>query len=51
MWKLRLTPSRPRPGMISIGSSAHLFFQLVARRYERSSLLLTTNQVVAQWAA
>lgn len=29
--------------------SAHLFFQLVARRYERSSLLLTTNQVVTQW--
>jgi DNA replication protein DnaC len=30
--------------------SAHLFFQLVARRYERGSLLITTNQVVTQWA-
>ena len=29
--------------------SAHLFFQLVARRYERGSILLTTNQVVTQW--
>jgi DNA replication protein DnaC len=29
--------------------SAHLFFQLVARRYERGSMLLTTNQVVTQW--
>jgi DNA replication protein DnaC len=29
--------------------SAHLFFQLVARRYERSSTLLTTNQAVTQW--
>jgi DNA replication protein DnaC len=29
--------------------SAHLFFQLVARRYERGSLLITTNQVVSQW--
>src|SRR5690606_34851332 len=29
--------------------SAHLFFQLVARRYERGSLLLTTNQAVTQW--
>jgi DNA replication protein DnaC len=29
--------------------SAHLFFQLVARRYERGSLLITTNQAVAQW--
>jgi DNA replication protein DnaC len=29
--------------------SAHLFFQLVARRYERGSVLLTTNQMVPQW--
>lgn len=29
--------------------SAHLFFQLVARRYEKGSLLITTNQMVAQW--
>ena len=31
--------------------SAHLFFQLVARRYEKGSLLITTNQMVAQWGA
>jgi DNA replication protein DnaC len=29
--------------------SAHLFFQLVSRRYERGSLLITTNQAVTQW--
>src|SRR5215813_11392140 len=29
--------------------SAHLFFQLVSRRYERGSILLTTNQAVTQW--
>jgi DNA replication protein DnaC len=29
--------------------SAHLFFQLVARRYEKGSLMITTNQLVAQW--
>jgi DNA replication protein DnaC len=29
--------------------SAHLFFQLVARRYERGSMLITTNQAVTQW--
>jgi DNA replication protein DnaC len=29
--------------------SANLFFQLVARRYERSSTLITTNQAVGQW--
>src|SRR5436309_1436992 len=29
--------------------SAHLFFQRVARRYERGSMLLTTNQMVTQW--
>lgn len=28
---------------------ANLFFQLVARRYERSSTLITTNQTVGQW--
>ena len=31
--------------------SAHLFFQLVARRYERGSMLITTNQLVAQWGS
>jgi DNA replication protein DnaC len=30
-------------------SSAHLFFQLVVRRYERASLLIATNQLVSQW--
>lgn len=29
--------------------SANLFFQLVTRRYERGSMLLTTNQMVTQW--
>lgn len=29
--------------------SAHLFFQLVARRYEKGSMLITTNQLVGQW--
>lgn len=29
--------------------SAHLFFQLVARRYEKGSMLVTANQPVAQW--
>ena len=29
--------------------SAHLFFQLVARRYERGSLLITTNQLITHW--
>jgi DNA replication protein DnaC len=29
--------------------SANLFFQLVVRRYERGSMLITTNQMVTQW--
>jgi DNA replication protein DnaC len=29
--------------------SAHLFFQLVTRRYERGSMMVTTNQMVTQW--
>ena len=31
--------------------SARLFFQLVARRYERGSMLITTNQLIGQWGA
>ncbi|MGA9525983.1 MAG: IS21-like element helper ATPase IstB [Myxococcaceae bacterium] len=31
--------------------AAHLFFQLVTRRYERGSMLITTNQLVSQWGA
>jgi DNA replication protein DnaC len=31
--------------------SAHLFFQLVARRYEKGSMLITTNQLVGQWGS
>jgi DNA replication protein DnaC len=30
-------------------ASAHLFFHLVARHYERGSLLITTNQPIGQW--
>src|ERR1017187_6389959 len=29
--------------------SANLFFHLVTRRYERGSMLITTNQMVTQW--
>lgn len=29
--------------------AAHLFFQLVARRYERGSLLITSNRPVSEW--
>jgi DNA replication protein DnaC len=31
--------------------SAHLFFQLVAKRYEKTSMLITTNQPVTQWGS
>lgn len=30
-------------------SAAHLLFQLVTRRYEKSSTLITTNQTITQW--
>jgi len=29
--------------------SAHLYFQLVARRYEHGSSLVTTNQMLTRW--
>ena len=31
--------------------SAHLFFQLVSRRYGRGSLLVTSNRAVGEWSA
>jgi DNA replication protein DnaC len=30
-------------------NAAHLFFQLVSRRYERGSLMLTSNRSVGEW--
>jgi DNA replication protein DnaC len=30
-------------------NAAHLFFQLVSRRYERGSLLLTSNRSIGEW--
>ena len=32
-------------------SAAHLFFQLVSRRYERGSTLITSNRSVREWGA
>lgn len=31
--------------------SGHLFFQLIARRYEKGSTLITTNQAVIHWGS
>src|SRR6185312_8448078 len=31
--------------------SAHLFFQLVARRYEKGSIMITTNKAVTEWGS
>jgi DNA replication protein DnaC len=32
-------------------NAAHLFFQLVSRRYERGSILITSNRSVGEWGA
>ncbi|WP_293170463.1 IS21-like element helper ATPase IstB, partial [Oceanithermus sp.] len=32
-------------------NGAHLFFQLISRRYERGSVLLTSNRNVSEWGA
>ena len=29
--------------------AAHLFFQLVSRRYERGSILITSNRAIGEW--
>jgi DNA replication protein DnaC len=39
-------------GYLPLGvEAAHLFFQLVSRRYERGSLLLTSNRSVREWGS
>ena len=30
-------------------NAAHLFFQLVSRRYERGSMMITSNRSVGEW--
>jgi len=30
-------------------NTAHLFFQLVSRRYERGSMLITSNRAISEW--
>ena len=32
-------------------NAAHLFFQLISRRYERGSVLVTSNRSVSEWGA
>ncbi|MGN6059041.1 MAG: IS21-like element helper ATPase IstB [Sphingomicrobium sp.] len=32
-------------------NAAHLFFQLVSRRYERGAMLVTSNRAVGEWGA
>ena len=36
-------------GRVVVEFASNLFFQLVTRRYERGSTLITTNQMVTQW--
>ena len=31
--------------------AAHVFFQLVGRRYERGAVLLTSNRAVGEWGS
>jgi DNA replication protein DnaC len=44
-----------RPRLLIIGylpfeaNAAHLFFQLVSRRYEKGSILITSNRSVGEW--
>ncbi len=45
---------RPERGLLipernKASIAAHLFFKLVSRRYERSSMLVTSNRSVAEW--
>lgn len=37
--------------LLLLGPPAHLFFQLVSRRQERGSVLLTSNRSAGEWGA
>ena len=47
-WKLALEKSE-RPLFLRTYDALGFFFQLVTRRYERGSILLTSNQPVIEW--
>jgi DNA replication protein DnaC len=32
-------------------NAAHLFFQLVSRRYERGSVLIISNRAIGEWGS
>ena len=36
-------------GALWLKDAAHLFFQLISRRYERGSTLVTSNRNVTEW--
>jgi len=47
---LGLLPVVDEPGYLPREpDAAHLFFQLVSRRYERGSMLVTSNRAVGEW--
>ena len=37
------------PQAVRLGRFFHLFFQLVSRRYERGSIMVTSNRSVGKW--
>jgi len=54
----QLNPEDPdRPAVDELGhlpfkpDAAHLFFQLVSRRYERGAMLVTSNRAVREWGS
>jgi len=54
----QLNPEDPdRPAVDELGhlpfkpDAAHLFFQLVSRRYERGAMLVTSNRAVGEWGS
>jgi DNA replication protein DnaC len=42
---------RGLPEIVDIARAANMAFQLVARRYERGSILLTSNKAFSEWGS
>jgi hypothetical protein len=49
-WRTGATQQAKAPGYLPFEpSAAHLFLQLVSRRYEKGAMLLASNRSVGEW--
>ena len=49
LWQTQAANHRRTRHLPFEANAAHLFFQLVSRRYERGSMLITSNRSIGEW--